>query len=238
MRIDYSAAGIDSLEVALEHLARKTDRDLRVAILLGFHGVASLLKAAAVDYDIAVTRDSRSIYFPQLVGALKSKGWLSKEQSAPLHVLATLRNTLEHGEVDYERVEFEAALYGVLPVVERIVREYGDSDLQDKLSSKAWGILLDIRSFFDYRTDVLDEVVRGVLERESAWQGHERHVYCDSCGEPGLPWRGGGPEAARCRLCGETSILAECNWCFRAVAVSEGDVWPYYHPECWEKEMG
>lgn len=237
MKIDFFRAGIDSLEMSMEHLSRNTDRDLRAAILLGFHGVVSLLKAAAAQQGISVNQGSRSIEFPQLVGALKVAGWVDKAHSKALHVCGLIRNALEHQEADYDRIKFQAALHGVLPIVERIARDYAGTDLQDELSPQAWQTLLDIETFFEHRAGVLDTVVEQVLVNEVGW-GKDRLIssaqaaWCDQCSTEGLPWQGTHREKVTCRLCGEVSIVVACNWCSGPVAIQEDDEWPHYHDEC------
>lgn len=236
-KLDYFTAGIESLEMSLEHLEENTDRDLRATILLGFHGVTALLKSVAVTHGISVRKGSHSIEFPELVGALKAEGWLSKGDGKTLHVLANVRNPLEHEEVEYDRLQFEAALHGALPILERIVREQGRVDLQEVLSSDAWETLMGINTFFEHRLVELRAVVEEVLAREVG-VGKDRLEtaaqagYCENCGSEGLPWQGDDHEEVRCRLCGEVSIVTACNWCSGSVAINEGEEWPYYHDEC------
>ncbi len=236
-KLDYFTAGVESLEMSLEHLEESNDRDLRAAILLGFHGVTSLLKAVAVSHGVSVRRGDRSIGFPELVGTLKAHGWLSKGEGKALHVLANVRDPLEHEEVEYDRLEFEAALHGALPILERIVREQGGVDLQEALSDDAWETLVAISSFFEHRLQQLEAIVEGVLARE-AGVGKDRLEtaaqagYCEYCGNQGLPWQGEDGEEVRCRLCGEVSIVTACNWCSGPVTINEGDEWPHYHEEC------
>lgn len=239
MKIDFFTAGVDSLQLSLDHLMKGTDKDLRAAILLGFHGVTSLLKSVAVQNGVSVVAGGKSIDFPGLIGALKAQGWLSKGEGKSLHVLGGVRNGLEHDEPEYDRLQFQGALNGVLPIAERIAREHGDTDLFNWLTDEAWVVLMEIKSFFEQRADALDAVVEGVLVREIGW-GKERSIsnaqpgYCGQCGERGLPWLGTEPEEVRCRLCGEVNVVRSCNWCAGPVAIADDDEWPFYHEECLE----
>ena len=111
IRTNYFTSGIDSLETSLEQLALNTDRNLRASILLGFHAVSCLLKAAAIELGLVVTRGDKSINFPSVVGALKAKGLLESTDSKALQLLNELRNALEHREVDYDRESYQIALH-------------------------------------------------------------------------------------------------------------------------------
>ncbi|HEV2358269.1 MAG TPA: hypothetical protein VGZ23_11755 [bacterium] len=236
-RIDYFAAGIDSFELSLEHLRRETDRDLRAAILLGFHGFVCLLKAAAVRHDVSVREGSDSVKVPKLVNALKMKGWLSKQDGKALFVLNRVRNALEHEEAEYDRVEFQAAIHGVLPIIERVVREHAGIDLQDELDRASWDILMGIETFFEHRRDVLDNAVERVLSEEVGG-GKDRLIAnaqaarCIECDAEGLPWQGTEHEEVRCRLCGEVNTVVTCEWCGGPVSITSDEEPPYHHDEC------
>ncbi|NPV45155.1 MAG: hypothetical protein HPY70_14470 [Firmicutes bacterium] len=237
MRIDYFTTGIDSLETSLEQLALNTDRNLKASILLGFHAVSCLLKAAAVELGLVVRRGYKSIKFPSVVGALKAKGWLKSTDSKALQLLNELRNALEHQEVDYDRERFRVALYGVLPIIERIVRECNSKDLQDELSREAWDVLLEIEEFFKHRETTLAEIVEEALDKprdKDYFFDPAEAVYCEYCYHEGLPWKGTEREEVVCKFCGNTSLIATCAICNCPIIIDEDEEWPYIHSECWD----
>ena len=242
MRIGYFRAGIDSLEMSLEHLERNTGRDLRAAILLGFHGILCLLKIAAVRQGIVVKRKSKSVPFPILVGSLKAKRWLSSTDSKALRLLNELRNSLEHEEVEYDRERFKVALHGTLPILERVMRECSDTDLQEEISDESWDTLLEIEEFFSYREKALGEIVEEALDKASdpkdALIDPAEAVYCGECNHRGLPWKGNEREKTKCKFCGIISLIAVCNICNGSMIINEDDEWPYMHEECWNNIMG
>jgi hypothetical protein len=240
MKIDYFKGGIDSLELSLEHLNKNTDRDLRAAILLGFHGIFSLFKAIARKNGITIIQGKKSIKFPLLVSTLKTRNWLSSVENKPLELLSRLRNALEHSEVEYDREKFKIALVGVLPIIERIIREYDNTDLQDLISDESWEILIDIKEFFDPRKKSLEKIVEKALNKpkgkNSLWDISEV-VFCDICSQLGLPWKGKEKEEVKCKFCGGISLIASCEICNGPIIVSETDDWPYIHDSCWKSYM-
>ena len=235
MRIDYFRGGLDSFGMSLEHLKKNTDRDLRASILLGFHGIFCLFKAIGSKHGIRISRGRRSVNFPTLVGALMRLGWLRSAERRSLELLNRLRNATEHSEVEYDAERFKAALFGVLPILERIVREYNDTDLQDLISGESWEILIEIQEFFSHRIRVLDEIVEEAVgepkSKDELWEPRES-VWCENCSTLGLPWR--GEEKIKCRLCGELSLIEICQICNGPVSVSEDSEWPYFHSECFQ----
>lgn len=237
VKINYFTAGIDSFELSLEHLQRDTDRDLRAAILLGFHGFVCLLKATAVRHGITVRDGSESIAVPKLVGALKAKGLFSKRDGKALLVLAEVRNALEHAEAEYDRLKFEAAIHSVLPMVERVVREHSGIDLQDELSPTSWDVLIGIETFFEHRQDVLAEIVESIISKEIS-DPKDRNISnaqaacCIECDAESLPWQGTEHEEVRCRLCGEMNTVVTCEYCGGPMSITLDDEPPYNHDEC------
>jgi len=238
MKLDYFRAGIDSLEISLEHLEENTDRHLRAAILLGFHGISCLLKAAADRQGMTVTRGSKSVPFPTLVASLRANGWLSSTDNKALRLLNELRNALEHREGEYDRQKLKVALHGALPIVERVMRECDDTDLQEEISEESWDTLLEIEEFFSQREEALDEIVEEALDKplspKNALIDPAEVVYCEECGHEGLPWKGNEREKTRCKFCGRVSLIATCNICEGPIIVSEDDEWPHIHEECWK----
>lgn len=237
MKIDYFTGGIDSLEMSLEHLEKNTDRDLRASILLGFHGISCLFKAVGSKYEIRITRGGKSIKFPALIGALKRLRWLRSTESRSLELLNRLRNALEHREVEYNSERFKAVLFGVLPILERIVREYNNTDLQDFISDESWEILINIKEFFSHREEFLHEIVEKAFYKpidKDDLNGSGEVVFCDTCSQMGLPCQGGEREEVKCKFCGNVSLIETCEICVGPTVVSESDEWPYFHDECWK----
>jgi hypothetical protein len=241
MKIDYFTGGIDSFEMSLEHLNKNTDRDLRASILLGFHGISSLFKAVASEHGIRVTQGRKSIKFPTLIGALKKARCLEAAEGNSLKLLSILRNALEHNEVEYNSERFKAVLFEVLPILERIVREYDNTDLQDLISDESWEILIEIREFYSHRKEFLDEIVEKAIDKpinkDDLCNYRGEAVFCDTCSQMGLPWRGIEMEKVKCKFCGEISLIAICEICMGPVIISEGDEWPYFHDDCWKSYM-
>lgn len=237
MEIDYFMAGIDSLEMSLGHLDNNTDRDLRASILLGFHAIFCLFKAVASKHGISVTQGRRSINFPTLIGALKKLRWLRSGESRSLELLSTLRNALEHREVGYDTERYKAVLFRVLPILERIVREYNNTDLQDLISDESWEILINIKEFFSHREEFLHEIVEKAfykpIDKDDLNDSGEV-VFCDTCSQMGLPCQGGERQEVKCKFCGNISLIETCEICVGPAVVSEGDEWPYFHDECWK----
>jgi hypothetical protein len=218
---------MDSLEHGVEHFVNaEKPTDLKYTILHTFHAVELFLKARLAKGDplsiFKNRRNNHTVDFRTSIKLLSDVGVNMSEQNRNnLDALRTIRNSIEHHQIQGNRRDIEHYLGRAMYFLDSFLQRELGINLKDDLDEDTYRVLSEALYSYNERLEKAKERVKQVCEEMERDAFFEKMPYlcerllCEECGEETviIPDPTSHDDKVHCFFCEARFFVETCERC-------------------------